>query len=703
MTKKLLSTWLVLISLLLVSSFQTLLAQETSNDISSNGAVTTHKRKKVGLVLSGGGAKGLAYIEIIKRIEKAGIPIDLIVGTSMGSIIGSLYSIGYNTDQMDTLIHRVNWTYILSDKTKRSSLSFGKKVMKSQYLLSFPFSKVPTDFVDQGGMVKGRNLAELFKQLYAEYPDSVNFNDFKIPFACVATDLATDRQINFHNGSLATAVRASMSIPGVFTPVRKDSLVLVDGGMIDNFPVDVARQMGADIVIGVDVSDGLMKPNQIKGIDTILAQLINIICQNKMEENIKDTDLYIKIPMKGQKASSFTKAGVDSIVTYGSQVGDEYFDKMLELRKKIGLPDKVEPIVRAKYILSDSILAENKKKEEQEKIEKEKLHTNIPLNSLNMGVRYDSEERTAFIANMTFQLGHSSPSIFSTTVRLGQLSHIEVKYLFKPMNLWEIGLKYQFAACESNLYQNGKRVVNADYIRNYVVFEMGRSWRNLHIGLGINYDSYNFSDVVLDEGASISQMLSNDHNFEYYCKLQYDNTDRRTFPTKGVKWMFSYELLSDNLISYDNRTPISIAAFKAERSISFNSRFTLQPSLHTRFMFTNHDIPIRGNYIGGDQYNRYMPMQTPFAGIRYMESIGNYYSTLSLMARQRMGKNNYVFAKFSYGLHADELRHLYGYGRVCNGLEFGYAYDSLIGPLKIMIGNSNISTKAVYINVGYIF
>lgn len=697
-------TSLVLILLFFASSFPTLSAQvmvDTSS--ASKASAVPPKRKKVALVLSGGGAKGLAYIEVIKRIEKAGIPIDLVVGTSMGSIIGSLYSIGYTTEQMDSLVNSVDWSYLLTDNIKRSSLSFDKKLMKSKYLLSFPFSSDPTDFVNQGGMVKGANLANLFKQLYAEYPDSINFNDLNIPFACVATDLATHRQVNFHNGSLATAVRASMSIPGVFIPIRKDSLVLVDGGMIDNFPVDVARQMGADIVIGADVSDPLMKPYQIKGIDTILAQLINIVCQNKMVENIADTDLYIKIPMKGQTAGSFSKSGVDSIIRYGAQAADAHFDKMVALRKKIGLPEKVVPIVRPKYCLSDSGMVQVEKRDEEIKKEKGKLHTDIPLNSLNVGVRYDSEERTAFIANMTFQLGHSSPSIFSTTIRLGQLSHMEMKYIFKPMNLWEVGLRYRFAACESNLYQDGQKVVNADYIRNFAEFELGRSWKNLHIGLGINYDSYNFSDVVLKAGAISSQMLYNDKNFEYYCHLQYDNTDRRTFPTQGVKWMFSYELVSDNFISYDDEAPVSIAAYEAERSISFNSRFTLQPSLHARFMFTNHDIPIRGNYIGGDQSGRYMPMQTPFAGIRYMESVGNYYSSVSLKARQRMGENNYVFAKFSYGLHSNALKDLYDDGLTCSGLELGYAYDSLIGPLKIMVGNSNISNKTLYFSVGYVF
>ena len=218
------------------------------------------ERKKVGVVLSGGGAKGVAHIQALKVIEEAGIPIDYIVGTSMGSIIGGLYSIGYTPQQLDSMVRKQDWMFLLSDRVKRSAMSLNEREKSEKYVFSFPFTKSPKDAVS-GGIIKGQNLANLFTELTVGYHDSVDFNKLPIPFACVSQNIVNGEQIVFHNGILATAMRASMAIPGVFTPVRKDSMILTDGGMINNYPVDVARSMGADIIIGVDVQ------NNLKGID----------------------------------------------------------------------------------------------------------------------------------------------------------------------------------------------------------------------------------------------------------------------------------------------------------------------------------------------------------------------------------------------------------------------------------------------------
>ena len=212
------------------------------------------ERKKVGVVLSGGGAKGVAHIQALKVIEEAGIPIDYIVGTSMGSIIGGLYSIGYTPQQLDSMVRKQDWMFLLSDRVKRSAMSLNEREKSEKYVFSFPFTKSPKDAVS-GGIIKGQNLANLFTELTVGYHDSVDFNKLPIPFACVSQNIVNGEQIVFHNGILATAMRASMAIPGVFTPVRKDSMILIDGGMINNYPVDVARSMGADIIIGVDVQN----------------------------------------------------------------------------------------------------------------------------------------------------------------------------------------------------------------------------------------------------------------------------------------------------------------------------------------------------------------------------------------------------------------------------------------------------------------
>ena len=224
--------------------------------VSPTDAHTYPSRKKVGLVLSGGGAKGMAHIGAIKVIEEAGIPIDYVVGTSMGSIIGGLYAIGYTPEQLDSMVRVQDWMFLLSDQIQRKDMNLMEREADEKYVISVPFSKKAIKDVT-GGLIKGQNIDNLFSELTLGYHDSLSFNKLPIPFACVAENLVKGQEYVFHDGVLSTAMRASMAIPGVFTPVRLDSMVLVDGGVVNNYPVNVAKQMGADIIIGVDVQSEL--------------------------------------------------------------------------------------------------------------------------------------------------------------------------------------------------------------------------------------------------------------------------------------------------------------------------------------------------------------------------------------------------------------------------------------------------------------
>ncbi|MFR4038364.1 MAG: patatin-like phospholipase family protein [Butyricimonas faecalis] len=208
------------------------------------------QRKKVGLVLSGGGAKGVAHIGVLKVLEEAGIPIDYIAGTSMGSLVGALYAIGYDAHAMDSLVRRQDWMFLLSDKVYRYNLPFSEKEETEKYLVSVPIKnnreiKIPS------GFISGQNVYNLFSDLTIGYHDSLDFKKLPIPFACVASNLVDGKEVIQDYGVLPLAMRASMAIPGAFAPVRQDSMVLVDGGISNNFPVDIAKAMGADIIIGV--------------------------------------------------------------------------------------------------------------------------------------------------------------------------------------------------------------------------------------------------------------------------------------------------------------------------------------------------------------------------------------------------------------------------------------------------------------------
>ena len=313
------------------------------------------QRKKVGLVLSGGGAKGMAHIGVLKIIEEVGIPVDYVVGTSMGSIIGGLYAIGYTPEQMDSMVRNQDWSFLLSDRILRKDMNMMEREADEKYVISVPFSKTAIQNVT-GGLIKGQNIANLFSELTLGYHDSINFSKLPIPYACVSENIVKGEEYVFHDGVLSTAMRASMAIPGVFTPVRLDSLVLVDGGVVNNYPVDVAKKMGADIIIGVDVQSTLKSANELDNAGTILGQLIDLMGQDKYKQNLKETDVYIKVNVKGYSAASFSKNAVDSLINRGVVAAENKKDVLLQLKEKIGLSRDYFPERKVTYKPVDKIM-----------------------------------------------------------------------------------------------------------------------------------------------------------------------------------------------------------------------------------------------------------------------------------------------------------------------------------------------------------
>ena len=219
-------------------------------------------RKKVAVVLSGGGAKGVAHIGALKVIEKAGIPVDIITGTSMGSLVGGLYAIGYNAHALDSIARHMDWAYALTDREDLSRQSIEDRRRQNTYMLSrgLTFGKRESN---SGGIIKGKNLEILLQRLCLGYTDSMDFSRLPISFACVATDIVDNSEVDFTSGILPQAMRASMAIPAVFSPVRIGGRVLCDGGLCNNYPADLARKLGADIVIGVTVQDSLKKADEL--------------------------------------------------------------------------------------------------------------------------------------------------------------------------------------------------------------------------------------------------------------------------------------------------------------------------------------------------------------------------------------------------------------------------------------------------------
>ena len=306
---------------------------------------TTVKRKKVAVVLSGGGAKGMAHIGALKVLEKAGIPVDIVTGTSMGSIIGGLYAIGYNANSLDSMVRVQDWGYVITDREDLSRQSLDDRKKQNTYFFSTGMTIGKKD-MNAGGIIKGKNLAELFQQLCVGYTDSLDFTrDLPIPFACVATDIITNDEVDFHSGRLAQAMRASMAIPAAFSPVRIGDKVLVDGGLKNNYPADIAREMGADIIIGVTVQGPPKVAEDMGGAMSIISQIVDVNCKNKLEDNLAITDLHMAVDTKGYNAASFSLAAIDTLVRRGEEEAMRHWDQIIALKQRIGIDESFRPTI----------------------------------------------------------------------------------------------------------------------------------------------------------------------------------------------------------------------------------------------------------------------------------------------------------------------------------------------------------------------
>ncbi|WP_290796643.1 patatin-like phospholipase family protein [Flavihumibacter sp. UBA7668] len=341
--------WVLLLSGILVVSTNIIEAQTQPS-----------QRPKIGLTLSGGGAKGLAHIGILKAIDSAGLQIDYVTGTSMGAIVGSLYAIGYSGDTILQIARNMNWNVLLSNRSSLQAFIMEEKQEYGRYALELPMEK--GRFRIPSGVLEAEELWLKFNELYNPVYGIRDFNEFKRPFKCIATDLETGDAVVLDKGDLISAVRSSMAIPSVFTAVEIDGKKLVDGGLIRNFPVSDVRNMGANIVIGSSVSSGLLSADKITSPVQILMQIAFFKEANLSKQEVALTDYFIDHPVEKYTAGSFNYS--DSILEIGLRMGDlhyPYFKKLADSLNAIyGAPSKVEfPLVKERvtirHILSDSL------------------------------------------------------------------------------------------------------------------------------------------------------------------------------------------------------------------------------------------------------------------------------------------------------------------------------------------------------------
>ena len=726
---------------------------------------TTVKRKKVGVVLSGGGAKGMAHIGVLKVLEKAGIPVDVVTGTSIGSIVGGLYAIGYNAHSLDSMVRKQDWTYVITDKEDLHNQSYLDRKKANTYFLTTGLT-IGKHASDAGGLIKGKNLAELFQKLFVGYTDSLDFNkDLKIPFACVATNIMDNSEVVFHSGRLPQAIRASMSIPAAFSPVRIGDMVLVDGGLKNNYPVDVAREMGAEIIIGVTLNGKPKTADDITGTMKIVGQIIDVNCVNKYDQNKALSDLWMNVDPHGFTTASFTSEAIDSLIRYGEEEAMRHWDEIIALKQRIGIDDSFRPIIY--HPLRPNAMTERQRvtgftfenmTPQAERFLRQKFHLNkvdsidatmeqelttsmrmdlfyqtaecqlVPQGDgvrvvlsagkrkslqLHAGVRYDTEENAAIQLGIDIPLKTAIPIQTDITLRLGKRLMARGEITVHPRSFTRPTFRYTFYRNDIDIYTTGNLDYNIRYNQSQAEFlPINFDLRHFNLQMGLRWDYFHYRNKLGSEAVKLG-VLENEHFFSYRARLVFNNEDNWNFPKRGARFHAEYAYSTNDFAKLNVRDAngnkqgktmgMSDVSANWRMSFTIGSRFTIQPMLYGRLLFGSVVPAGFYNTLGGEWFGHYIEQQMPFAGIGNLEYINNQFVAAQLQAQQQIGKSNYVLLRVTAGQNAAKVKELLDY-RTMIGAQVAYYYNTMFGPVGATLGYSNHTKKGYFfINLGYEF
>ena len=599
-------------------------------------------RPKLGLVLSGGGAKGMAHIGVLKVLEEVGIVPDYITGTSMGSLVGALYAIGYTADEMEEVLTTVSWDDLLSDKVSLREITIEEKPYYGRYLAELPMDGIKIGL--PRGALDGQMISELFSRLTLSVHDQNDFSKFPIPYAALAVDLPTGREVILNQGSLPVAMRASMAIPSIFTPIIIDSLLLVDGGLIRNFPVQEVRDMGADVVIGINVGGGFNDQEDIKTLTDVLINASFLYSNTNTLEDKKYVDFLIEPDLLNYSTSDFVSA--DSIIQLGYRSALNYKTDLQQLADSVyGAQWRPSPpenlVARDSFLIQRVVVEGNEEIPDSfiqgklnvvtgEYIDIDQIEYNVELvygtryfNKISYEIHstpqgdellvYVEEAPNAFLRPaLHFDTQNGAGFLLSYVHRNlllpGSRLLLEADFAENPQGYLSyfkyLGREQQFAA-----------ILGADYLLNDVPAGFGEasdrastvfrsSWLNPYlriqssmfrhwtVGLNASWETASLkpsvtSDLVVDEGIVLSldrvrRFPYNSYQLGAYAQL--NTLDDPVFPNRGWKVNMRFEqVLGVNLgITYvDTPTPIEELFIELFKVFEDTRRGNLEISQYT--------------------------------------------------------------------------------------------------------------------------
>ncbi len=649
------------------------------------------ERKKVAVVLCGGGAMGTIHIGALKVLEEAGMPIDIVTGTSMGSIIGGMYAVGYDAEDVEGIVNSMDWGEILRDRLSMRNQTLDEREKQNIYLFDYRMFLDKSQDTLAGGLIRGTNVEKTLRH-YLRQPEDIDFRTLPRAFGCIATDLKTDSEVVLDHGSLAKSIRASMAVPGVFSPVRMDPYILVDGGTKNNFPADLARKMGADIVIGVLTDLGLN--DKYYSTQDILERAVGADVHNRSLENIKYCDLVIRVPVRGYSAAHFYHSAIKNLIKRGEDAARAKLDSIMILKEKAGVPADYMP--QYKFLN----LSDVDEMEARALVEEENAKNSIKA---SMGLRYDNEELVAAQLGATYYYGDKLEKNVDLTLRLGKRTMGRLAWNMSPRAHYKIGASYEIWHEDVNIYQGKHRSDNLLFLyqkANATLLSLDAL--NFNVDLGLSWEYYHNYDVLSNE-YSIKPFKKDIYYFNYHASAQYNTEDHWYFTRHGMKTELKYAYYTDDFVQWKGRTGFNEVSVQWRMTLPLTSTTHLQPMAYGRLVFGDNMPATLMNMVGGNRFGIYYPQQLPFAGFGHCHMMDSKVFVTGIKVQQRVFQEHYITFKGQIAEQNDKLGHLFD-NKPIWGFQLAYSYNSIFGPLGGSLSWSNFTHQVYpYINLGFEF
>jgi len=716
---------------------------------------------KVGLVLSGGGAKGLAHIGALKVIEDAGVRIDYIGGTSMGAIVGALYASGYTARELDSIFHVIDFDELIQDNLPRDSKTFYEKTDSEKYALTLPFDGFRISF--PSAISKGQNLFNLMSILTGHVNHITDFSELPIPFFCMATDVETGKSVKLKSGYLPQAVSASGALPSIFSPVEVNGQLLIDGGVTNNYPVAELRRMGAEVIIGVDVQDSLLSRENLRSALDVLVQINNYRTIHDMIEKRKKTDIYIHPDIKDFSVISFNRG--ESIIKAGEQETKKFEEELKMLaqrqqyreREKIkksfsdslqidevdisGLNDytrsyvlgklKLKPPVNTTYQrFSEGInnlsatgnfsqinyfFRENEENENILELQLTESHSKL---FLRMGVHYDDLYKSAALINVTRKRLIQKNDIISFDFILGDNIRYNFNYYIDKGYYWSVGLRSRYNKFKKNVRfslfppevtESLSTVANIEVKYEDITnqFYVQTLFKQIYsLGLGAEHKNLRLRSVTLQDSNLNEGTVFEDTNYlSAYGYLVLDSRDNRYFPRKGVFFEGKYNFYAFAAGMNTDFEPFSIASANLSYTYSPNSDLSLTLSSGGGFKIGGDATSTLDFFVGGYGFNSINNFVHLF-GYDAISLRGDTFLKSALRADYRFYRKTYVSAVANIANVGDKLFESSAWidGIPHRGYALGLTSDTFIGPIELFYSFSTETKQSHwFVSLGFWF